>query len=474
MTNKGPYVPEPQVPAELRERLEVVMAVLRGELTVSAAAEKLNLSRNHFQTILHKAQAAMIESLSPKEPGRPKVPLREMELQQKVQALERENAQLRGRVETIDRLMEVAGGILRGQVQTRGRSARTKSKSQTPGPSDEGEDPDGAAARLEGARRMRALGLSAPLAAGVVGAAASTVRRWELRARRGEKLRKRRGPLGAPITPELRCEVGALVRKMHGQIGAEALRHSIAGVSRRQAAALKKETLTEIEHERIARLQRIGITESGVVRGLDQVYVSCTDARRTLLIASDAHVPYRTAARGCEHYDARSVAQLIAEDIEQNGAPLVYRIDRARSHRAALVSELLREHEILVLHGPPHYPPYYGQHERQNREHRGWLRALGPIATRDLEPASRDMLDALNTELPRASLGWRTAAQVWRERRTVQLDRRALREEVESRAARLREHLQQRTDVEDLAWRLAIEQALIHRGYLTRQAGGWC
>src|SRR5207248_2180268 len=105
--------------------------------------------------------------------------------------------------------------------------------------------------------------------------------------------------------------------------------------------------------------------------------------------------------------------RLIKLDIDRNGAPLVYRLDRASSHRTALVAALLRAHQVLLLHGPAHYPQYYGQHERQNREHRGWLSWLDSMAADELHAASREMLDALNAGLPRASLGWRTAAQAW-------------------------------------------------------------
>ena len=81
-------------------------------------------------------------------------------------------------METIDRLMGVASGLLRGQVSTRTtRSKKTKAAQES---ASEPEDPDGAALRerIQGARQMRALGLSASLAAALVGAASSSLRRW--------------------------------------------------------------------------------------------------------------------------------------------------------------------------------------------------------------------------------------------------------------------------------------------------------
>src|SRR5262249_20196448 len=62
------------------------------------------------------------------------------------------------------------------------------------------------------------------------------------------------------------------------------------------------------------------------------------------------------------------------------GAPLVCRLDRARQHHTAAVLAALRRHGVLILHGPPHCPRYYGPLERQNREHRQWL-AMQPAPT---------------------------------------------------------------------------------------------
>lgn len=470
---KGPYVPEPQAPAEVQERLSVVLAVLRGELTVTAAAQQLKVSRNHFQSLLHKAQAGLITGLLPGMPGRPPTPAREVELQHKVQVLERENQQLRERVETIDRLMGVAGEILRGQVRPRGRSSGTKKKAESSGGTNEGEDPDGAEARLAGARRLRGLGLNGALAAAIVGAGASTVRRWALCEKRGVRRPSPRRR-SKPIDESARAAALAVLRSLHGSIGAEALSHRIPELTRRQAAAVKHDALAQMERERLAQLTRIRVTACGVMRGMDQLHVRCEQERAVLLIASDAHAPYRTAAVPAARYDEETVARLIELDIEHNGAPLVYRMDRASSHRTPRIAALLAEHCVLTLHGPAHYPQYYGQHERQNRDHRAWLRGLVPEGVGELDRMAAVMLDALNREWPRRSLNWSTPHELWSARKPLNVDREALHDEVEQRAAGLRAKLEGVHDEEELAWRLAIEQALINRRYLTRQAGGWC
>src|SRR5574341_2245742 len=100
MTKKT-YEPTPEVPAELQARYQTILAVLSGKLSVSEAARQLDLSRNHFQTVMHRALQGLIEGLAPRPTGRPPTPRDEEK-----ERLRKENARLKDRVETIDRLME--------------------------------------------------------------------------------------------------------------------------------------------------------------------------------------------------------------------------------------------------------------------------------------------------------------------------------------------------------------------------------
>lgn len=166
--------------------------------------------------------------------------------------------------------------------------------------------------------------------------------------------------------PEAEQHVRELVVELHGLVGADALSQSVVGVSRRRAAAIKREVLTEIERTRQAQCSRVVVTKPGVVRGFDQMYLPAGLA----LIATDASVPFRTSAKHVGRYDAENVAAVLDEDFRIHGAPLVVRKDRASCHTAEPVASVLREHRVLLLQGPAYYPQYYGQHERQNREHR--------------------------------------------------------------------------------------------------------
>lgn len=131
---------------------------------------------------------------------------------------------------------------------------------------------------------------------------------------------------------------------------------------------------------------------------------------------------------------------------------------------------LLEERGVLHLHGPAHYPQYYGQLERQNREHR---LVLGDCVLSTAETAARlhQGCAALNHLWPRRSLGWRTAGELWDTRRPLALDRQALRDEVTERAARILEARTGDLDI-DAAWRFAVEHALTRRGLLHIKPGG--
>lgn len=126
---KKSYTAMPAVPPEIAHRYETVMAVLSGELSVSEGARRLDLSRNHFQSLMHRMQAVMIESLVPHPGGRPPTPEREKQLQRDLEKLQAENVKLRRRVDTTDRILGVASGLLRGRI---GRESRGDKGGQDP------------------------------------------------------------------------------------------------------------------------------------------------------------------------------------------------------------------------------------------------------------------------------------------------------------------------------------------------------
>ena len=165
---------------------------------------------------------------------------------------------------------------------------------------------------------------------------------------------------------------------------------------------------------------------------------------------------------------AAHVIAALAEDFERHGPPLVLRLDRIACQRTAEVRALLRRYEVLPLHGPPRHPYYYGQLERQNREHRAWQRRLGDVTTRAVNEAAEPMRTALNAVWARPTLDWRTAEECWLARPALDIDRAELRVDVERRARGLL-----RLGAAPLAAeRMAIESALVQRRLLTLNDGG--
>ena len=114
------YTPLPPVPPEMVERYRIVMEVLSGTVTMSEGARKAGLSRNHFQTLVHRASAGIIEGLRPKEAGRRPMPQAERRLQLEARRLRKENERLLQRAHVSDRLLGVATSLLhpRGKRKT--------------------------------------------------------------------------------------------------------------------------------------------------------------------------------------------------------------------------------------------------------------------------------------------------------------------------------------------------------------------
>jgi len=109
--DNGPqsYEPAPRIPKAMLERFQTIQEVMSGQLSVSEGARRLSMSRNHFQTLVHRAERAMLESVTPKPAGRPATPAREIELRTALSRLEKENQQLKMRSEAVERLLDLAG-----------------------------------------------------------------------------------------------------------------------------------------------------------------------------------------------------------------------------------------------------------------------------------------------------------------------------------------------------------------------------
>lgn len=472
---KPSYLPSPTISPDLMPRLAAIVEVMAGSKSVSQAARSLGLSRNHFQTILHRGILGLTSAIEVKAGGRPAKPNEIAVLQKELKRLERENARLKRQVGSTEQLLQVASGLLQGRLRPTGRQRRTKSASGASGERATESEPDARHGRLlAGVAEMKALGVKEQACAVIAGVDRSTLWRWRRCSREPCWPASSSGRSGPRPSLDSAREAESLIRHLHGLVGAAALSHSIAGLSRRAAAAIKRDTLTAMERERKRSLVKIRVTTPGILRGLDAMYIDAAGTRAYALIAADGAVAYRTSCTLGVHYDEALVARALRADFECHGAPLVLRLDRASCHLTANVTALLKEHEVLPLHGPPHCPRYYGQLERQNREHRAFLNKLGTTSSEMLEPCLAEMLEAVNRLWRRRSLNWHTASELWNARPRPTIDRTAFHQEVHDRARCIARRIPPGRHPADLAERLAIEQTLEQHGYLRRELGGWC
>ena len=116
----------PEIPAEMQERYRVMVEVLSGKLTVREGASLLSLSRNQFQSLLHRGLEGLLDGISTHGSGRPAVPETQRRLEQQREELEKENERLRRQAETTQRLLGLASGLLRGRTEVRARKTKTE------------------------------------------------------------------------------------------------------------------------------------------------------------------------------------------------------------------------------------------------------------------------------------------------------------------------------------------------------------
>lgn len=389
------YTRAPTISEEMQIRYAACLSVVSGHTSVSEAARRLGMSRNRFQSILHRGLGAMVEAIAPQPPGRPAKSAREVELEEEVEELQRQLHHLQVHAELTERLLATVSEAMKKRATPRARSTPTRgAKKTTAGGSD-----DEPAALLRVVEDFRG---KLPLAevSAVMGRSPSTCRRWVDRAREGQPLRARRGP--KPVPQQAPAAAAALartlVRETHGLVGTAALAKA-TGLSRREAAAVKHDTCTLVEQERKVESARVRVVYPGLIRAFDAMHLRDCEGKTYLLSAGDAAVPYRTTLFLADAYDSDTVCAALQADFEAYGPPLVLRMDRASAHRTPAVAALLDRWGVLVLHGPPHHPRFYGQLERQNREHRAWLRDVHveQLGRDELVRALEQMRHALTT-----------------------------------------------------------------------------
>jgi len=117
--------------ANAKERLELMLATIAGQVSVVAASERLGISEAMFYKIRNRVLQVCVEDLEPKPLGRPPVRLTEDQqqrqtLEAQVEALQRELAAQTVRVELLQALPQVVQPAPAGKKTT--RQTRLKQK----------------------------------------------------------------------------------------------------------------------------------------------------------------------------------------------------------------------------------------------------------------------------------------------------------------------------------------------------------
>lgn len=475
-TTRSRYIARPHLPPASVAVYDVMVRVMSGHASVTEAANELAMARNQFQTCLHKVQRAFIAALPAGRTGRPKKPathrraVATIAAQRRViERLSRDKRILEARLQATSELIRTQMSIpatRKPSTSSRPRSKRSRSSTTTAttASSDDESEAERACAL---ASRLESIGCGRELATRSVGVALATMRRWRAQGppRRASRARAR------TCDAATRATVEGFVRASHGRFGCEALRRRVGSVSRRTVATIKAHTLRAMERERKADATRVSISAPGVVRGFDAMHLATLDGSAYALRAQDAAIPFTTSLVVAERYDSPTVARALERDFADHGAPYVMRLDRASVHRTDEIARVLRDHGVLALHGPPRYPCFYGQLERQH----GDLRAFAPAGTRRSLGEHASVLEharvLLNGEWCRRNLNYNTAEQRWNDRVVPTLDRSALRSEVLEIERRIRE---EKPDLsEDDSRRFAILAALKRHELLRLIPGGY-
>lgn len=482
---KQSYVKKPLVPDQARARYEMAVRIMSEEVTISAGAAQLGLSREQMQTIVHRAQEAMLKAVMPQPRGRPR---KDPELV----TLEKENATLKRKMRSLGvkaEAMEGARDLLLEELQDRLEQAnqtkreravkRAQAALSPPGTKTKtgSNDDSGPIRKLRCATGLRRIGAKWSVVTQAVRTSYKTLRRWAARASSRRHLRDRRGPgPKAPPDEVLVAEATQRVRATKGQIGAAALAKALPGLSRRQAAVIKLATKRELERVRRQSAHRVHVHARGVIRAFDALALKVDGALQYGLAACDRATAFLTSLRYAASYDTEAVADVLETDFHRFGAPLVLLMDNASCHKTALIEDLLEDWGVLALYSPPRYPQFNGGCERKVRDCRSILDDIEFPNARSVREALATTRENLNELRPGRSLGWCTPKQAWQATSAPFVDREALRASVTRQSISLLTSAKLANTRLSVATarRIAIKQTLQSEGLITIVTGGWC
>jgi transposase InsO family protein len=264
------------------------------------------------------------------------------------------------------------------------------------------------------------------------------------------------------IPPEARWKIRRCYQNHFGQWGPSVLRYWAIreGIGTWSVGTVAKviADLTSTP-EVLPKPRRYEVASSMAMWSEDGTCFKERGRKNELLVLQDECSRYKINRRlASGPADAAEVADYLNEAFEKHGAPLVLKHDGGSIFHDEKVKNLLKEHDVVELTSPPHYPPFNGKKERSMRDIKSYERALrkhGQGATL-LERIDITMHD-LNEERPRPVLGGRTAREVFQHGRISLPSRKRFKMEVETRRLELEARAGSRKEIQAARRRAVIE-----------------
>lgn len=136
------YQTRPDVPASLQPRFNLIRAVIGERTTTSEAARELGIARVNMQSLVHRAEAAILSAMAPRPTGPTPKSEEQKQLEARIQQLEKENARLKTQLQAADDMMGAAGEIIRALRGLPPTKSQTSSRTSAPSTAtNDDEDP---------------------------------------------------------------------------------------------------------------------------------------------------------------------------------------------------------------------------------------------------------------------------------------------------------------------------------------------
>lgn len=301
----------------------------------------------------------------------------------------------------------------------------------------------------------------------------ASLERWR---RRIERWECRQSRCGRPpvIAASARDRIRSCYQTHYGQWGPRVL----AGWCRRQglgdwSASTIACVIEDLRPERGPDRPsvRYEVTAPGVMWSEDGTGFRERGRKKELLVVQDEHARFKLQYRLVNGpADEDAVFEYLRAAFKRCGPPLVLKHDGASIFHGDRIRQLLADHQVTELTGPPGYPPYNGKNERSMRDIKSYVRAMRRASRRgSLRTCIDAAINDLNHERPRPVLGDRTARETYEEDQVPLPDRARFIRRVNRTEKKLREAARSRVERER-ARRKAVELVLLRYGLIQE----WC